>query len=185
MTCIVAIKDGKGGVLMGADSVASSGWISRPRVDPKIYRVGQFLFGFTTSYRMGQLLGHSFEEPERLPHVPVDRFMATSFIDAVRTCLKNGGFARKEAETEKGGVFLVAYQGRIFRVDDDYQVAESLLDFDACGAGEEVALGSLYSTQGYAKEISVRISIALSAAEQFCSSVRSPFLFEGLEPNNV
>lgn len=180
MTCIVAIKDGAGGVLMGADSAAASGWTLRPRVDPKIYRNGPFLFGFTTSFRMGQLLGYAFECPDRRLDRPVEQFMATSFIDAVRTCLKVGGFARKDNETEQGGVFLVAYEGRIFRVDSDYHVGESTMDFDACGCGEDIALGSLFSTQDF-MDVQQRVELALESAERFSNGVRGPFLFQRLE----
>lgn len=183
MTCIVAIKDGQGGVLMGADSAGASGWSIRTMAVPKIHRVEPFLFGFTTSFRMGQLLGYSFECAEQGADVSEYRFMSTTFINAVRTCLKDGGFASKSSETEKGGVFLVAYRGRIFRVEEDYQVAEIVHGFDACGCGEDIALGSLYSTQN--RTVSDRIAIALNAAEEFSNGVRGPFLFEHLEPSNV
>ncbi len=172
MTCVIAIKeDGK--VFMGADSAGSDLYTIRSRKDPKIYRVGDMLFGFTTSFRMGQLLGYSLTLPDRDPRITVDKYMNTVFIDAVRTCLKTGGYASKVSETEKGGTFLVAYEGRIFTVYDDYQVAESQLDFEAVGCGTETAMGSLYTSAGNpAKD---RIIIALSAAEQFSCGVRGPF----------
>lgn len=180
MTCIVAIKDGKGGVLMGADSAGVAGWSIRTRLDPKIYRVGPFLFGFTTSFRMGQLLGHSFECPAQGPDVSESRFMATTFIEALRSCLKSGGFARKDSETEQGGVFLVGYRGRIFRIEQDYQVGEIAHEFEACGCGEEIALGSLYSTSH--DSFASRVNTALNAAAEFSNGVRGPFIHEWLEP---
>jgi ATP-dependent protease HslVU (ClpYQ) peptidase subunit len=183
MTCIVAIKDGSGGVLMGADSAGVGGWSIRTRVDRKIYRVGPFLFGFTSSFRMGQLLAYSFECPVQGTDESDFRFMATKFIDAVRLTFKNGGFARRESETEKGGVFLVGYRGRIFRVEDDYQVVEIAHDFDACGCGEEIALGSLYSTTG--KQFGQRATTALHAAAEFSNGVRGPFIYERLEATDV
>ncbi|MCW0032036.1 Ntn hydrolase family protein [Burkholderia pseudomallei] len=48
MTCIVAVKH-ETGIYMGADSAAVGGWTVWDRLDPKIYRVGPFLIGFTTS----------------------------------------------------------------------------------------------------------------------------------------
>jgi ATP-dependent protease HslVU (ClpYQ) peptidase subunit len=175
MTCIVAIKDGDS-VFMGADSAGVSGYFIQSRTDPKIYKVGEFMFGFTSSFRMGQLLGHAFNEPEHDDGVTVEKFMATTFIDAVRTCLKNGGYAKKDNEVEIGGNFLVAYKGRLFNVDSDYQVGESRLGFDAVGCGAEIALGSLFSTAK--KHPKKRIQIALEAAEQFSCGVRGPFILE-------
>ncbi|MFE2420722.1 hypothetical protein [Streptomyces hokutonensis] len=48
--------------------------------------------------------------------------MATRFINAVRACLKEGGWARKDSEQEQAGVFLVGIHGRLFEVHDDRQV---------------------------------------------------------------
>ena len=60
MTCIVGWTDGVQ-MVMGADSLAASGWDVRVRRDPKLFRLAQpggpfALVGFTSSYRMGQLL---------------------------------------------------------------------------------------------------------------------------------
>ncbi len=175
MTCIVALKHG-GRVHMGADSAGASGWSIVTRADPKIYTVGPFLFGFTTSFRMGQLLGYSLNVPPQDLDESVERFMTTVFINAVRDCLKTGGFASKTNEHEEGGLFLVAYRGRIFRVDGDYQVGESTHDFDAVGCGEQIALGSLFSTKDHANDPRGRLHTALEAAHCFSNGVRGPFL---------
>ncbi|WP_229772369.1 hypothetical protein [Burkholderia pseudomallei] len=161
---------------MGADSAAVGGWTVWDRLDPKIYRVGPFLIGFTTSYRMGQLLGHSFSVPDHLEGVDTFAFMCTTFVDAVRECLKKGGFALRENEREEAGTFLCAYRGRVFRVESDYQIGESATNFDACGCGQEFALGSLYSTSGMEPE--QRVRTALCAAQRFSAGVREPFLIE-------
>lgn len=87
MTCIVALKD-EGRVVMGADSAGVGGYSRSNRMDPKIYRVGSMLIGFTTSFRMGQLLGYSLTLPHHHADVPIEKYMATSFITAVRDCLK-------------------------------------------------------------------------------------------------
>jgi len=177
MTCVIAIKQ-DGVVYMGADSAGSNLYNIRTRVDPKIYKVGPFMFGFTTSFRMGQLLGHAFVAPDRDPRISTEKFMATAFIDAVRNCLKNGGWASKTNETEEGGTFLVAYEGRIFEVDSDYQVGESVLPYEAVGCGAETAMGSLYTTNAMQMEPNKRIEMALQAAEEFSCGVRSPFIFD-------
>lgn len=125
MTCIVALKHTDGEIYMGCDSAGVGGYSRSNRLDPKIYRVGEMLIGFTTSFRMGQLLGYSLTLPRHHADVPSETYMATEFINAVRACLKNGGWAEKEKEVERGGTFLVAYKGRIFGVQSDYQVAEN------------------------------------------------------------
>ncbi len=183
MTCVVALAEARR-VWMGADSAGVGGYRLTQRTDPKIYRVGKMLIGYTTSFRMGQLLGYKLSLPEHHQDVPLERYMATSFVDAVRACLKEGGFAGKKEEVEQAGTFLVAYQGRIFRIDSDYQVGESIHGFDACGCGEDLARGSLWTTQMTAVPHLLpveRIKTALAAAEAFSAGVRSPFLIEELD----
>lgn len=181
MTCIVAVvEDGR--VVMGADSAGSDLYTIRSRKDPKIHQVGPFLFGFTSSFRMGQLLGYAFKEPDRDPRVSTDKFMVTTFIDAVRSCLKVGGYAQLSNNVESGGVFLVGYEGRIFRIDSDYQVGESVLLYEAVGCGAEHACAAMYATQKFADDglitASDRVILALKAAEEFSCGVRGPFLIK-------
>jgi ATP-dependent protease HslVU (ClpYQ) peptidase subunit len=90
--------------------------------------------------------------------------------------LKKGGFAKKESEVETGGVFLVGYAGRLFKIEGDYQVAETSDGYFACGCGESYALGALYATKKLKPRD--RIRIALQAAESHSSGVRAPFHIE-------
>lgn len=177
MTCIVALKY-KGRIFMGSDSAGSDGWQIVTLANPKIYVTGEFMLGFTTSFRMGQLLGHSLNVRQRENDEPVDRFMVTTFVDGVRACLKAGGWAARNNEREEGGTFLVGYQSRIFRVDSDYQVSESSHDFDAVGCGAQIALGSLFSTGENEGLPHWRITTALGAAECFSNGVRGPFFIK-------
>lgn len=177
MTCVVALKsDGK--VYMCADSAGVGGLSIRTRTDPKIYKVGPMLIGFTSSFRMGQLLGYSLTVPDHDPRVPVEKYMATAFIDAVRSTLKTGGYTEITNNEERGGVFLVGYQGRIFQVEGDFQVGEAADAYAAVGCGEDIALGSLYTSVG--QEPMLRVLMALEAAAQFSAGVRAPFITEVL-----
>lgn len=173
MTCIVGIvEDGK--VLIGGDSIASDGWNLMDRADAKVFKTGAFVMGFTTSYRMGQLLRYAFKPPKRHVDQDIMAFMVTDFIIAVRDCLKSGGYAKKDKDAEQGGTFLVGYEGRLFRIEEDYQVGESSDSYAACGCGQPFAMGALYATEG--RSASERIDIALRAAEKNSSGVRGPFL---------
>lgn len=178
MTCIVGVVH-DGDVYMGGDSAGTDGHSLFVRSDPKVFRNGPFVMGFTSSFRMGQLLQYSFDPPERVPSKDLFTYMATDFIDGVRGCLKRGRFARKSDDVESAGTFLVGHAGRLFTIDDDYQVAELADDFDACGSGVRVALGSLYAT----KELPPvdRLQLALEAASRFTAGVCPPFHFEVLE----
>lgn len=103
-------------------------------------------------------------------------FMTVDFINAVRSCLKEGGFAEREKDAERAGEFLVGYEGRLFGIHSDYQVAEMADGYAACGCGHEIALGALFAASGLSAKD--RLKIALEAAERFSAGVRGPFCFE-------
>lgn len=179
MTCVVTLRH-EGRIYMGCDSAGVGGYSRANRLDPKIYRVGDMLIGFTTSFRMGQLLGYSLTLPRHHADVSMETYMATAFITAVRDCLKAGGWAEKEKEQERGGTFLVAYKARIFSVFSDYQVGENAEPYAAVGCGEDLALGSLYTSASSAYSPRERVELALRAAAAFSAGVHPPFRIEEL-----
>ena len=170
MTCVVGITH-KSRVWIGGDSAGTAGWDQVIRVDEKVFVNGPMVFGFTTSFRMGQLLRYRLAIPDRYPDVDVMKFMCTSFVDAVRDVLKSGGFARAKDSAESGGTFLVGYQGRLFEIGSDYQVGESVDGYGAVGCGDSYALGSLYGSTGAPES---RIEKAIEAASYFSAGVAGP-----------
>lgn len=182
MTCIAAIAE-NGNVWMSADSAGVAGHQITVRRDPKIFRVEGLLIGYTSSFRMGQLLGYKLAPPEHKEGVSVEHYLHCELIDALRKTLKDGGYARTKDGCEEGGTFLLGYRGRLFRVDSDFQIGESALPFDAVGCGAELALGSMHATNvmNLSPSPSVRLFMALEAAEAFSSGVRRPFMLESLE----
>ena len=172
MTCIVAVVN-KGTVYMGADSLGAAQSHILTRKDPKVFVRKPFVFGFTSSFRMGQLLAHSLRVP-CLPKKGITyKWMCTEFIDAVRKCLGEGGWKIKKDEQERGGTFLVGIAGQLFEIEGDFQVGIPGYDYAAVGCGQSYAKGSLYSTKHLQPRI--RIRKALEAAEEFSGWVRRPF----------
>jgi hypothetical protein len=180
VTCIVGlIADGR--VHIGGDSAGVDGRYSLVvRSDRKVFRNGDFVMGFTSSFRMGQLLAFDFNPPKPRIGTDIMAYMVTDFIDAARAQMKKGGYARTENAVESGGTFLVGYAGRLFHVSDDFQVGESVHGFDACGSGDHLALGSLRSTRDWT-DPHARLREALETAEAFNAAVRGPFFFETTE----
>ena len=173
MTCIIGLKD-KGDIYMGGDSAGVEDLHLQIRADEKVFINSNYIMGFTDSYRMGQLLRYSLKPPKNI-NMELYDFMVNEFINEVRKCLKEGGFIQKKDEVEKGGAFLVGYKGRLFCVDEDFQVGEMIDDFVCCGCGRDMALGSLYSTKDLHMNPFARITLALEAAERYSIGVRGPF----------
>lgn len=178
MTCIVGYADGKR-VWMGGDSAGADGsWNLTVRADHKVFRNGEFLFGFTSSFRMGQLLRYKFEPPLRRPETDLERYMVAEFIEGVRSCLKQGGYTQTKESREEGGEFLVGHAGRLFKICGDFQLEISTHPFAACGCGEPYALGALFDSPY--EDPAQKVAHALRAAEQFSAGVRGPFHLEML-----
>jgi hypothetical protein len=171
VTCIVGLVD-DGVVYIGGDSAGvSNSWLSL-HADRKVFTNGPYVMGFTSSFRMGQLLQYALKPPAP-PERGLERFMVTTFVDAVRRCLKDGGLARKENEVESGGAFLVGVGGRLFEISADYQVKEEVAPYASVGSGSVTALGAMYATEGLLPRD--RIRLALGAAARFSTYVRRPF----------
>jgi len=175
MTCIVGlVKDGK--VYIGGDSIGVNidSYSGNIRKDQKVFRNGKFIMGFTTSYRMGQLLNYAFSSSRGINEgEDTMSYMVNVFVNDVRTCLKAGGYASLREGVESSGTFLVGFNGRLFSIYDDYQVSENIDEFATCGCGGEFASGALFSNRHL--EPDERIIQALSAAEHLSVGVKSPF----------
>lgn len=181
MTCVVGMAH-EGHVTVGADSASADGWTITVRADEKVFRNGPFIMGFTTSWRMGQLLRHRLNAPERSPSQSVEHFMCVTFIDAVRQCLADGGWKTIKDNVDRGGTFLVGYEGRLFKIDSDFQVGEPASGYDACGCGEAFALGAVTASIELAPKLvpAERVLIGLAAAELHSGGVVGPHKVETL-----
>lgn len=177
MTCIVGYVDKKSKkVFIGADSAGVAGLDITKRKDVKVFKVGEFIIGCTSSFRMIQLLRFSFKPPE-VKTKDVYEYMCTEFINAVRECFKNGGYLQKYSlGDEKGGSFLVGYKNRLFKIEDDFQVAENFDVFDSVGCGCSYALGSMHSNAKTKLKAEQIVLKALDTASYFSAGVCKPFV---------
>lgn len=176
MTCIVGVIQ-KGKTYIGADSAGVGGLDVTIRKDPKVFKVGDFVIGCTSSFRMIQLLRFSLQLPKVYPDSDIYQYMCTEFINAVRTCFRNGGFLEIDKNVESGGFFLVGYKDRLFNVEADYQVGEGEKGYDALGCGERFALGAL-DAMSQEWDAEQKIKKALEIATYRSGGVRPPFIIE-------
>lgn len=175
MSCIVGLVHNKT-VYMGCDSLGSDESCKMIRADPKIFRITgrpDSLIGFTTSFRMGQLLQyeHLLDPKAKISH----KHVVTKMIPKILQIFDNGGFVKEDDDGRLGGQFLLAVKDRLFSIDVDFQVGENCCGYAAIGSGSPYALGSLFSTQDMGILPQDRIYLALKASAMFCPSVGSPF----------
>ena len=177
MTCVVGMIDPDNRVqYIASDSLYSDG--SRAAVGrlEKVYRSGPYLLGFCGSPRAIQLLRYNTKlpaPPQNPDHLMA--FMSSKFITHLRALFNENGMVIKgDGVMEQLGDMqvMVIVKGHIFVIWSDMQVDETAESYNAIGSGEDLALGSLYSTEGHPAESRVRMAIA--AASHHCESVGGP-----------
>jgi hypothetical protein len=185
MTCIVGIVK-EGVIYMGGDSAGVAGLDVEEREDEKVFVLqDKFLIGFTTSFRMGNLLRFSLNPPDQPEGQDNYRYMCTGFIEAVRKCFADNGFVGKSAEghnRDEGGQFLVGFHGKLYTVHGDFQVGKARTNYNSVGCGRPYAMGALFATEGLAMSPQNRIILALRTAVKFSGGVRPPFTLSELRP---
>ena len=168
MTIIIGYIDEENRMMhMFGDTQGTDGSFNKTvRHDDKVFQKGDMLFGFTSSYRMGQLLKYKLKIPQHLTLTMSDsEYMYTLFIDAVIELFEKNGFQKKENEVKEGGEFLVAYRGTLYRVHCDYQIEVSVDNFHTCGCGREYAIGALNVLVSHKKKNQTINSICTESIE--------------------
>jgi len=174
MTCIIGLRDRKNKRLyIGGDSCAGDieQYTTYTIKNPKVFSKGDFLIGYTTSFRMGQIIERFLTPPPIPPNKKLYYYMIDDFIPEVIRILKEHNWSKNTEGREHSGVFIVGIKDSLFLVDDDYQVAEYQDDFVVCGCGKSYAEGSLFNDDS-SKAAIIR---AFNAAAYFSAYVIPPF----------
>ena len=184
-TCIVSLVR-NGTVHIGGDSAGVSGLNIMVRKDVKVFNRedaagNKWVFGFTTSFRMGQLIQYNLKLPKlKKNEKDLHAFMVRELIPALKKCLKEGQWEHRKEDRTSGGTFLVGVRGETFIIGDDYQVGQRHGDFMAVGCGAQVALGAMFA----AAKINPKmppvefLTLGLEAATHFNGGVRPPYVFK-------
>lgn len=173
MTCIIGVAE-EGKIYIGSDSAGSDSYTSRAMKTPKVFRLGDFMIGYTSSFRMGQILRYKLLIPERMEGETDEHYVQSSFVDAVRECLRNHGYTRIENNTETGGQFVVGYKGMVCTVQSDFAILCHEDGLEIVGAGEYIALGVMAALEALPPVM--RITKALEITHRFQpNAVLPPF----------
>lgn len=183
MTCIVGwIEESKGkrDVWIGGDSAGVGGLSLRIRKDTKVFRNGDMLFGYTSSFRMGQLLRYSLNIPEQSKSKSDYEYMCTDFIDAVVSLFEKKKYSKINNNEITGGTFLVGYKGNLYCIEDDFQIGIPALNFEAVGCGSTIAMGAMHALRKLKYQPKLRIKKAIDAAAEFSAGVQGPYVIKRL-----
>ena len=185
MTCIIGLVN-KEGVWIGGDSLGSDKTFRcQVYINPKVFRNKDFIIGYTTSFRMGQILEHVFVPPRHIKKLSNIQYMVKEFIPSIIKLFEKEGFLQKEDGVAFGGSFIVGYRGSLFTIEGDMQVAEYTDGIHSVGCGSKYATGAMaalldvseVSNQVVSQELNPEYQIlhALNITEKYSAGVRGPF----------
>ena len=187
MTCIVGVEH-EGNVFIGGDSAGTNERLDLfVRADEKVFSKDNMIFGFSGSFRMGQLLRYSFFPPPQAIGEDDMAYLCGPWVSSLIECLTNSGCATiKDNEIGVDGDFLIGFNGHIYNVQPDFQISSIVGPYDACGCARNYALGVMsvlddVDTIGPEE----KIIVALESAEKFSAAVRGPFVVKQLSIDEV
>ncbi|QDJ96383.1 hypothetical protein Xoosp13_197 [Xanthomonas phage Xoo-sp13] len=135
MTCIIAYVDKNGVGHMAGDSAgtAVSYHHRSDNVHPKIFKNGDMIIGYTSSFRMGQLLEHVFVPPSKSEGLTDYQYMIKQVVPEIRKTFVSGNFMKEDSKD--GGSYLIIYNKKLYSIQEDFAVFERPSNFDSCGSG--------------------------------------------------
>lgn len=170
MTCIAAMVKGEH-VWMAGDLMGSNGFTKKVYPDSKVFVNGDFIIGYTSSFRMGQLLQYNWEQPPRLEGMTDREYIQLDVIESMRDCFNTFGYGIKDGLEHSGGNFLLGYRGCIYEMQDNFSILKHD-DFAAVGSGQYHAEAALHLlTSNPLIEPAEALQTAIETAAQFTTSV--------------
>lgn len=135
---------------MDANGLAQTGTLREG--SSKVATNGKYLLGAAGDVRAINILHHVFQPPAPPPNLKgkkLDQFITAKFIPALRECFDTQGYSVPDREdkhhlAEQGSHILVAVNGVIYIVDEDYSWASEASGVYAIGSGSAYALGAMH-----------------------------------------
>ena len=175
MTCIAGLIH-EGAVWIGGDSAVTyaEGVVRHP--EGKVFALGDLLVGCAGLVRGAEIVRHAFQPPPIGPHLDLDCYMHTTFVDALRRTFRESGFLTfHQGQERTETTLLVGVRGRLYGVSGNFNVYADAHPWLALGDGAPQALGALYATAHLPLGPEARLRLALEAAECYTKTVRAPF----------
>lgn len=169
MTCIVGLVEGKK-VWLGGDRAATDGGLNRTLLkEPKIFAKGDVGFGVCGSPKVMDALKHGIDLPVQAGDDD-RKFLVTELVPAMREGLVKLEAAAANTSPFGGGggiefegAMLVAYRGKLYTLESNFQLVEGDENFASVGSGSKLALGSFTATKKV-RNAKKRIMMALEAS---------------------
>ena len=183
MTCIAGYIEQNGDIYMGGDSIGIIGSDYLISKDPKVFIRRNMIFGFTSSFRMGDILKYDFDIPDHDPKISTNEYLTSIFLVDLLERYEERKFLQITDNVAMSGIFLLGYDKRLFRVESDFCIIEDVKNYAAAGCGQDFTKAILYSLEDSGLTAEEKITKSMIAAAEF-SMVKEPFLILKLPANS-
>lgn len=177
MTCIITLKKDDS-IYWGADSCVT-GYDTRTMSRPKIFQVGELVFGGSGNLRMLQVMEYHLTPKEHKKKLSGLEYIIQKIVPQIRVITKKhgqlGSHSTASGVDKTDSHFLIGYRNVIYWLGGDFSITSPVENYDVIGSGQSHALGSLWSSTKRSPQEAIKD--ALLAAEFFNANVRAPFLF--------
>lgn len=168
MTCIIAHTNGTTSFIAG-DKLGSNGFTKAIQTEPKVFekefiklhedgltRTKEVMaLGYTTSFRMGQLLTYNLVLPEQAPNETFPQYLVLKVIPLIRKMFKDEWGSRDASQDVGGGQFIILHNHTIYEVQEDFAVLQPKTSITAVGSGTYHAIASMEAYSEVEKETKV------------------------------
>lgn len=148
MTCIVAMEF-RGHVYMASDTLGSDSVSKVTLTQPKVFVKDGILFGYTASFRFGQILEHCLPtlNPPTEDHL-VYAWLVREFVPLVRDALKEHGYLNDKNAEEQEGYCLLGIGPHIWTLQGNFSVIRHTIGYAAVGS-RIYAMASIFTSLAY------------------------------------
>ncbi|EPE1232315.1 TPA: hypothetical protein NV937_000781 [Escherichia coli] len=170
MTCIIAHTNGTSSFIAG-DKLGSNGFTKAVQTEPKVFekefiklnedglsRTKEVMaLGYTTSFRMGQLLNYNLTLPEQVAGETFSQYLVLKVIPIIRQMFKDEWGARDASQDVGGGQFIILHNHTIYEVQEDFSVLQPKTQITAVGSGTYHAIASMSAYIEVQEETNVQL----------------------------
>lgn len=184
MTCIIAVEavdnNGNDVVVMAGDHLGSNGFTKNIVTQPKVFSHSGIVFGYTTSFRFGQLIEHCLDNNELMlpPKENTYKWLVKQFVPELKSILKDNDYT-------SGGNALVGINGQLWEIQNDFSVLKHDIGFGSVGSGTyhtEAAILTwskleLNGKKPNVSEVEVMLDHVFETVSTFVTSVSSKYSY--------
>lgn len=150
MTCIVGFRDFTNNkVYIGGDSYSVTSSLEYHVMDnDKVFERQGLIFGYTSTWRFGQLVQYTMEYPPRISDTNSMEYLCRQWVPALLACLQDNGHVGTGTQEDhdgklQSGQALIGLDGKLFFLNSDFSILQPSNGTFAVGCGADFALGAM------------------------------------------